>query len=100
MVKKFKLVTPLYVEVLLRVPQFNNVDEEKAFLNSNSGSNQMSSPSLSKQVGSRLVDEHNIYHVPIPEMQVPEPQFINCDMHETEGGVECDVLNIHNGIDV
>ena len=27
-VKKFKPVTPLYVEVLLRVPQFNNVDEE------------------------------------------------------------------------
>ena len=74
--KKFKPVTPLYVEVLPRVPQFNNVDEEKAFFNSDSGSNQMSSPSpsLSKQVRSRLVDEYNIYPVPIPETQVPETQ--------------------------
>ena len=40
-VKKFKPVSPLYVEVLPRVSQFNNVDEEKAFgvFNSYSGSN-------------------------------------------------------------
>ena len=59
----------MYLEVLPRVPQFNNVDEEKAFgaFNFDSGSNQMSSPSLSKQVGSRLVDEGNIYPMPIPE---------------------------------
>ena len=76
-VKKFKLVTPLYVEVLSRMPQFNNVNQEKGFttFNSDSGSNQMSSPSLSKQVGSRLVDEGNIYPVPIPETQVLETQF-------------------------
>ena len=61
-VKTFKLITPLYIEVLPRVLQFNNVDEEKAFgaFNFDSGSNQMSSPSLSKQVESRLVDEGNI----------------------------------------
>ena len=43
-VKKFRLVTPLYVKVLPRVPQFNNVDEEKTFgaFNSDSESNQMS----------------------------------------------------------
>ena len=40
-VKKIKSVTILYVEVLPRVPQFNNLDEEKKFcaFNSNSGSN-------------------------------------------------------------
>ena len=121
----------MYIEVLPRVPQFNNVGEEKAFgvFNSDSGGNQMSFPSLSKQVGSRLVDDRNIYSVPIPETQVPETQFslnmaetqvpktqfhfngmpetqvpgtqfVDCDMHETEGGVKHDVLNIHNGIDV
>ena len=74
--------------MLPRVPQFNNVGEEKAFgvFNSDSGGNQMSFPSLSKQVGSRLVDEGNIYPVPIPETQVPKTQFpLNMpETHEPE----------------
>ena len=83
--KQFKPVTPLYEEVLPRVPQFNNVNEEKAFgaFNFDSGSNQTSSPSLSKQVGSILVDEDNIYPVPIFETQVPETQF-SFNMPETQ----------------
>ena len=98
--KKFKLVTPLYVEVLPRVLQFNNVDEEKGFgaFNYDSGSNQISYTCRSKQVKARLVHEGNVYGVPIPETQVPETQFpyngiletqmletqfVDCDMHET-----------------
>ena len=34
------------------------------------------------------------------ETQVLGTQFVNCNMHETEAGVERDMLNIHNGIDV
>ena len=36
----------------------------------------------------------------MPETQVLGTQFVNCNMHETEAGVERDMLNIHNGIDV
>lgn len=59
-VKKFRSLTLLYVEVLPKVPQFNNVDDcsPRPFgaFNSNSGSNQKSF-TLSKQVDSSLVVE-------------------------------------------
>ena len=75
MVKKFKLVIVLYVVVLTRVPQFNNVDKETTSsfgaFNYDSGSNQISSTCRSKQVEARLVHEGNVYGVPIPETQVP-----------------------------
>ena len=53
-VKTFRPITPLYVEVLPLVPHFNNVDEEKrssiATFNSNSGNNQKSSTCPTRQM--------------------------------------------------
>ena len=34
----------------------------------------------------------------MPKTQVPGTQFVDYNMHETKVGVECKVLNIHNGI--
>ena len=96
-VKTFRPVTPLYVEVLPIVPNFSNVDLEKrspiAAFNLDSGSNQKSSTGPTRQMVEdemyrNLQHAENstaVQHIQVPETQVPEVR---------------EVFNIYNGMNV